>query len=311
MKAAALVVLFVMTVHGVVGSDTSDQTAEFRLIVEDGDFDQDLDSGHIAVRIDGTARRVLAVEPERTAVNWLLLVDVSLSSTRGMRVGQTILVHDFAGNVRAIERGFVERLPPTDRLLVSRFAGPQFWRHGAFSMDREVQRAAVRGLVTPVEPGYGIGPSPIWDAVASAARLLAPEERQRAIVLFTDGHASGNVLALIDAAAESVRHDVPVFVMQELFWGEGTNADFRWGQGETVLRRLATSTGGMFRVNDAPKRFGWRDPLPDYGHFIDAMQRRHTVHVDVTGLASGRYDLKVEPRREGLTVHKPEWIWVR
>jgi hypothetical protein len=285
-------------------------TATVRVIVEraQGSFLEQFGAQDVAVFIGGLSRQVLEVAVERRPVSWVLLVDVSQSMVRGGRPGADIAIHDFQGNVRGIADGLVKRLFPPDRLLVVRFAGHRVWTLGSWSEDQVSHLAATQMLLDPVDRTQVRGPSPIWDAVASASGLLESQAAPRAIVLVTDGHATANTIGVVDAAAAAAQREAPVFVMHEPFWTGQMNKVL--GPGERFLRPLAAHSGGMFRVNDSNARVGWQDPLPDYDDFIDAMRHQHVVQVDVTGLAPGRYPLEVRATEAGSTVHASAWIWV-
>ena len=131
-----------------------------------------------------------------------------MSMVRGGRPGANIAVHDRPGMVGGMADGLLNRLRPQDRVLLMRFAGHQGWTLGAWSEDRAQNLATARMLLDPVDPMHVTGPSPIWDAVASAARLLESQPGPRAIVLVTDGHATGNRLGVADAAAEAAQRGV-------------------------------------------------------------------------------------------------------
>jgi hypothetical protein len=276
----------------------------------EGRFVDGLTASDMEVAINGAPHTVRGLQRATGPVTWLLLVDASESLRRGGRIGSDVAVHDYPGIIKGIEEGFVDRLPGGDRLLVARFAGHKFWTLGSVTTHREMQRRAMRELLAPVEQGYAIGPSPIWDAVAAAVRLLASEPEPRGLVLVTDGHATANRLSMSEAAAEAAAQNVPVFVMYEAFW-DGVKPDTFLGPGERFLRPLAAHTGGVFRLNDATARVGWQDPLPRFNHFIDAMHARLVVDIEVAALPPGRHLLEVSAKEKALTVHAPAWVWVR
>ncbi len=310
-RMGPLAITWVLVATVSTGQPKQTSVVSVSVIVErsEGSFPGQIETRDVTVVVDGVPRQLLAVEIERRPVSWIVLFDVSMSMLRGGRTGANLAVHDRSGMVSGMADGFINRLRPRDRVLLMRFAGSQGWTSGAWSENRAETLAAARMLLEPIDPAHASGPSPIWDAVASAAQLLESQPVPRAIVLVTDGHATANRLGVVDAAAEAAERGIPVFAMHEPFWS-GSLMDKTLGPGEHFLRPLAARTGGIFRINDAPTRFGWQDPLPRYDHFIDAMHSRLLLRVDVSGLAPGRYLLEVRTTDVSLTAHAPAWLWV-
>jgi hypothetical protein len=152
------------------------------------------------------------------------------------------------------------------------------------------------------------GASPIWDAVVSTATLLASQPPPRAIVLVTDGRATGNRWSMADAALEAAAQGVAVHVMyQPEWWGDRPNPHV---DGDKFLRPLAEWTGGVFRVNDGIARGGWRDAPPPFADILAAIHNTHAIRLNVSADSAGVQPLEIRTRRSDLRVHAPKWILV-
>jgi hypothetical protein len=112
-----------------------------------------------------------------------------------------------------------------------------------------------------------LGPSPIWDALIEASQAFQGETGARAIVLVTDGLATGNAHSSIEAAdtlkAAGIRVAVVVeetiLTMTPLTPMSATGLD-----PAKPLRAIAETTGGYFVLDKAIGDFGQscfrRDP---------------------------------------------------
>ena len=92
------------------------------------------------------------------------------------------------------------------------------------------------------------GPSPIWDAVAAAVETLAKAEGRRAVLLVTDGRATGNRLSPEEAAALAIAAGVVVSVVGK-DWEMTIQQDATTGvrvRPGVALERIASITGGLY-----------------------------------------------------------------
>ncbi len=157
-------------------------------------------------------------------------------------------------------RGLLPAVTADDRVRFGRITNvPEL---GApFSNSRADLERAARWVVAS-SPDVRHGNAPIWDGVDLAVSALASETgRRRAIVLVTDGLASGNRHGLEAVIERAALADVAVFVIGES-WGvprsgrgwslrDATDAAWFMMKGAFTspfdqLQRLARSTGGMF-----------------------------------------------------------------
>jgi hypothetical protein len=152
-------------------------------------------------------------------------------------------------------------------------------------------RTAWRGLfdLPPIE---WLGPSPIWDAVADAAgHLRADPDGQRAIVLLTDGHATGNHRSHLDAvdAATAAGVSVNVIVEQTVWPAASREALADLPDPARALKAVADLTGGIVGVDRASgldaRRCFTRQPAAALEHVIGRL--RHAYAIRLSALPDG------------------------
>jgi hypothetical protein len=101
-------------------------------------------------------------------------------------------------------------LRPGDRLRLSTVGGRAFstpFRAEVPDLKRDVRRALDQGD----DDGYGA--TPLWDALHDAITVLAREPEPRAILLLSDGRATGNRHGLVEIADYAMAHHVLVHVI--------------------------------------------------------------------------------------------------
>jgi hypothetical protein len=332
----AAVLCTLTIVAGLYADRTRPLTVHVSVERNNGSFVNQLGSDIIDVLVNGTPHPIESVAPAGESASIVLLVDLSFSSTWGrgreLKASPGIARHDFAGLVRAIERLFVPALRSGDRLSVGGFAGEQLRLSEEFLSGQRDQLAAIDAVVgrlarelqsrwrsarpfVPPPPLQTIpdadwtGASPIWDAVVSTASLLASQPAPRAIVLVTDGQATGNRWSMADAALEAAARGVAVHVMyQPEWWGDRPNPHV---DGDRFLRPLAEWTGGVFRVNDGIARGGWRDAPPPFEDLVSAIQHAHAIRLNVSVESAGTQSLEIRVKQPDVRVHAPRRIVVK
>ncbi len=305
-----------LAVHtGAVGAHRdAARLASIQVAVEDsgGRFTRALHSSEFEIHLDGAARAVEVTASDETPITVLLLIDMSFSHTlAGPRRNETSpLAHSFGWLVDRMQRDLLPLLEPTDRLRVGRFLARQVDVNDAFLTDRKEQATAIRTFtdLRTLDPADRFGPSPIWDTVATAARVLANEPAPRAILLVTDGKSTGNQLRMTDAAREAARLGVTVVVDYEPEWFSSHISPYV--HGERFLGPLAELTGGIMRTDDSFAKGGWTTPPPPFAPLIEALRSSYTLHIPTDGLTPGLHELDVRVTRPGLRVHAPRWIMV-
>jgi hypothetical protein len=332
----AAVLCALTTVARLAADDTRPLTVYVTVERGNNSFVNRLGSDAVDVLVNGTPHPIESVAPAGDSASIVLLVDLSFSSTWGrgreLKASPGVARHDFPGLVHAIERLFVPALRPGDRLSVGGFAGEQLRLSEEFLSGRRAQLAAVDTVVgrlarelqsrwrsarplTPPSPLRTIpdadwtGASPIWAAVVSTASLLASQPPPRAIVLVTDGQATGNRWSLADAALEAAARGVAVHVMyQPEWWGDRPHPHV---DGDRFLRPLAEWTGGVFRVNDGVARGGWRDAPPPFEDLVSAIHNAHAIRLNVSAEAAGTQSLEIRVKQPDVRVYAPRWIVVK
>ena len=240
------------------------------------------------VRVDGQPRQVQTVSPA-PALALVLLLDVTMSN-RWMK--------EMYEN--ALEQ-FVSDLLPGDRVkvgLISRTSALT-----ATTERRQLMRAIRAMLNVPDDERRG--PSPIWDATMTAIEALQNEPGHRAVVLLTDGRASGNRVGLRDLAIRAISAGVSISSVsaceERILLGQTRTIAAGIAPGRQ-LSWLGDMTGGVC-VN-LPRG---RDVKNVVAQNLTAIQRllRHAYVVEIASRADDGPNpaLTVQVIREGLTVH--------
>ncbi len=147
---------------------------------------------------------------------------------------------------KSIETWFVPRLTPRDRVHVGSFARQIAIGPPLAGNPKELLPVIRKALDPRAADTYG--PSPIWDAVAAAVETLATTEGRRAVLLLTDGRATGNRLSMEEAAALAAAAGVAVSVVGE-DWEMTIQQDAQTGvrvRPGVALERMANITGGLY-----------------------------------------------------------------
>ena len=140
----------------------------------------------------------------------------------------------------------LSNLPEGSAVVVGSFGRAVRWP-GGFSQDRSEQHRQLRSAVSLPE-AERTGPSPLWDAVNESLTMLRGREPRRAVLLVTDGQATGNRLSLAEVADRAIADGVAINVV---FTGASGMIRQTRGTAAAVhpdrpLVRLATATGGYY-----------------------------------------------------------------
>ncbi len=195
----------------------------------------------------------------------VLLIDVSASTD--FRAGSP------PRNVSdAIDAALLSRLTADDRFGVAGVgATAQF--SGFLAADRRTRLSAVRRVFQDRTVGLN-GPSRVWDAVDDALAQLETVPQPRAIVLMTDGRATGNRLGL-DAI---IQHARSAGVVVSVLGSGSSRSAVRHGYPELEphlgLERLARETGGVFRADELGDTFRERRPRGHLEAIVEFLRKR-------------------------------------
>ena len=211
-------------------------------------------------------------------------------------------------------RGILRNLRPDDRVRFGRVTnvpelGPEFT-----AVRSDLEHAARWTVDPPTEARSGN--APIWDAVDLAVGALANETgRRRAIVLVTDGLASGNRLGLDAVIDRAAYDDVAVFVVGESWgvprsgrgWGLRDATDAAWFMMKGAftspfdqLQRLARSTGGVFIADG---QHGSPDPEARLVTVMNLLRASYVVSVASPLLPGEAGTLSIQSTEPGVTIH--------
>jgi von Willebrand factor type A domain len=187
----------------------------------------------------------------------VLLCDVSAS----VDFRQLELPHDVS---REIDGDLRSRLTPADRLGIAVF-GATMKFGGFLPDDRGVRLSAIQAAFKDRSVGLN-GPSRIWDAVDGSIAALERESGRRAVILLTDGYASGNRLGLADVIRHAQAAKVAVTVIASGGW-VAWPATAPGPTPRNALERLTADTGGMLVLDNVGDSFRARHP----GRFFEAI----------------------------------------
>ena len=217
----------------------------------------------------------------------VVLVDVSLSMES--RIKRSDIREE-------IERRFPMLLAPHDRVHVGAFAR-RISISPAFAGTSKEFLTAVRRTLDPRDEET-LGPSRIWDAVDEAIKALAQSEGRRAVLLVTDGQATGNKDGPQDVAPRAVAAGVAVSVLG-LDWERTIRQDAETGvrvRPGVALEWIAGATGGRYlRDQMVPA-----EPGPVLERLLADLHGRYTLGF-TSPVADGKmHDLEVRVHKSGV-----------
>jgi VWFA-related protein len=173
----------------------------------------------------------------------------------------------------AVEKWFVNRINPTDSVRVGAFSRSQFLSPTATSNRRAIVEIAKRAL-DPKEMDT-FGPSPLWDALYAGVAALDGADGRRAVVVITDGRATGNRWSPEDVAVRAMSFGASVNIVGEdwdLTIRQDSNTGVRVHPG-AGLEWIANMTGGLY-LRDREEQ---RAPGPLLARMLDEIRQRYTL----------------------------------
>jgi hypothetical protein len=246
----------------------------------------------VRVKIDGQPVEVvdLTASPPLTLV---LLVDMTWSV-----YGRQLWRWRKGEYESAIRGSVIGRLRPADRARIGGI-GSTLVVSPVYTRDVSALRDATRKALERRDEEVQ-GPSPIWDFAWSMLQSLSSEVGHRAIVLVTDGRATGNTRSFADVVQAAIEHDVTVSSI-------GTNANLSAELSrarldpsvdpDRILIELAERTGGSYHVDLPPDVQGKTRSL--LASLVNELQRSYAVTFEVP--ADGKvHELSVECTRPGV-----------
>ena len=242
------------------------------------------------VRVDGQPRRVDAVSPA-AALSLVLLLDVTFS-TPSMKALYEDALEQFASDVSRAERVRVGVISAKPRLA-------ERWTADRRQLMREIS------AMLDANDEERRGPSPIWDTAMTAIDALQHEPGHRAVLLVTDGRASGNRSGLRDLAIRAISAGVSISSVsacdQRILLGQTSTTAAAVAPGRQ-LKWLADMTGGV--CANLPRAMDMRKAATQA---LTATQQllRHAYLVEIANQPDDGPNpaLTVQVIREGLTAH--------
>jgi len=208
------------------------------------------------------------------------------------------------GGVRSsVEKWFLPRLAPGDRVHVGSFARQIAIAPPLAGNAKELQ-AVLRKALDPREADT-FGPSPVWDAVAAAVESVARTEGRRAVLLLTDGRATGNRLSMEDAAALAVAAGVVVSVVGK-DWEMTIQQDPKTGvrvRPGVALERIAGITGGLYLRDGAIPAV----PGEVLARLLAELRGRYTLGFKPPMRDGKPHELDIRVSRPGLTLRASQF----
>lgn len=199
-----------------------------------------LSSSDISVFIDDSAVPALSVAPAPSALNLVLVIDHSSS----IPVRRTDLIN-------AVGNQWLPLIVAGDRARLALVASPV-----VFGPWLPVGRPADTNMPRWLLERAGAEPSPIWDAIDAAAQLLAGSRAPRAVIVLSDGRATGNALGLEDVATRAMAIGVSISAISEAddkLLPQGVDAPARV-RPDASLDWLASQTGGVYLEDGIARR---------------------------------------------------------
>jgi hypothetical protein len=241
------------------------------------------------VLVDGNPVRIIFFKPPPSPLSVVLLLDKSASM-------------EVYGDIDdQIGKAFAPALKPGDRARVGGIANRLVLAPAFSSNPRDVASAGRSAVAFRRQDKFG--PSPIWDAVDHVVGQLESETGVRAIILVTDGRATGNTKGISQVAERAVFSGVVIDVLSEsrpMIIRQSPTMAARI-RPNLPLEQVARVTGGSI----VPEDPGPTTPLPEPGpiikKFVDELHALYTIGIEPTGPSGSRHRIEVRMKRDGLT----------
>lgn len=263
-----------------------------------------LSPSDIEVLVDDGVVPAVSVAPAPSALNLVLVVDHSSS----VPVRRTDLIN-------GIGNQWLPLLRTGDRARLALVASPV-----AFGPWLAVGRPADTNLARALLERAGAEPSPIWDAIDAAAQLVSTgSQSPPAVIVITDGRATGNAIGLEELAARANTAGVSITAISEAddkVLPQGADAPTRV-RPDASLEWLANQTGGIYLEDGIARRhiqsradpFGYvkemmNTPIQPGVWLVRAttlLRQRHLVSFSAADDKRTRR-LEIRPKTQGLTI---------
>ena len=187
-----------------------------------------------------------------------------------------------------------------DRARVMAMIGPRFVPSPVWSGDRATLQRALRVFAIPDGP---VEPSPLWDAVDEALTLFPPDARRRAIVVVTDGRATGNRAPLAEVIERTMLAGIAVSIVELTppTRSLGVPHSERAPGPTALLERLTAASGGVHRLV-TPDARGNHNTRTAVGQILDLMRTSYLLTFTPPTAGPAIRPIEVRVKRPGVTV---------
>jgi VWFA-related protein len=233
-----------------------------------------LTGGDFELLVDGVPTPIQKVSDRPEPLRLAILIDLSRSANLRTSGVAALLA-------RALDRVLFSTMGPDDRVLVGALGSRMVL--SKFSGDRVQLVYDVDETIRRPE-GELYGPSPLWDQVDEVSRNMADAPGRKAVLLLSDGRATGNRLGVGAVALRAAMADVTISAI-----GQASSMTIRQDEMTMVrispdsgLRALALTSGGIFisgalatlRVGADVPSF---DPAPQLARVISHLREAYVL----------------------------------
>jgi Ca-activated chloride channel homolog len=261
---------------------------------------------HFALKVGNTNATISDVtfHINKQPLDVMLLIDASVSQEKVLPLAK-------AGAKAFI--GYLARGGPNRVAVVSFSNKPDY--NPILTSDFATATAAIDQIKIDAPPGYigaGVvvstappgnrvitGSTSLWDVIQSTSQALfgaKPENRRRAMLLFSDGNDTSSSSKLNSVIDDLIKHDVAVFSIGL--------ADANFDANEGNLKKLSEHTGGIARF---PKNKETVETTLD----AIAQQLRANYVIGYCGEVSGQGKIRVEITQPDIQKIKPVLAYKR
>jgi VWFA-related protein len=242
-----------------------------------------------AIQVDGRPCPVAYFTADAAPLSIALLVDVSDSLTLASSPREFRL---------ALDDFLAFGVGPMDRARIGAVGDAVYWTSELTANKTSLAKATED--VFTIGPAHGQGPSPIWDGIDAAVRLVAAESvwRRRAVIIVTDGLATGNRRGSDEVARDAAVAGVAVYTVTEralisvAAYGPG-------GDQMSGLRAISDLSGGVPYVDGFPP--APRNPARFVHSAVDALRHAYTLGFAPPAPDDKTHSIEVVVKRAGLS----------
>jgi VWFA-related protein len=242
-----------------------------------------------AIQVDGQPRPVAYFLTDPAPLSIALLVDVSDSLTLSSSPREFRL---------ALDDFLAFGVGPMDRARIGAVGDAVYWTSELTANKTSLAKGAQD--VFSIGPAHGQGPSPIWDGVDAAVRLLSAESvwRRRAVIIVTDGLSTGNRRGSEDVARDAAVAGIGVYTITERALSS-IAAYSPGGDQMSGLRTLSELSGGVPYVDGFPP--APRNPARFVHAAVDALRHAYTLGFAPPAPDDKTHSIEVVVKRAGLS----------